>query len=136
LDFAGPTEKRSLVSDSWEGELDSSSDLDLDTDSGIMDSEFRTSKECEAETLFAWDTATDGRTTGRLSSSPSLDDGSPEPSVLGHSNLPTSLPGFRGHAGLLAAKYFLAPGFLFNLFDFTVGGKQGTVFIEEVVTRL
>ena len=57
LDFAGAITKCSLVTDAWEGELDSSVDLDLGTDSGITDSGFRTSKECEPETLtqFAWD---------------------------------------------------------------------------------
>lgn len=138
LDFAGATANCSFVSDSWEDELQSPADLDLDTDSGITDSEFRMSKECEAEilTLFAWDTATDGRPPGRLFSSPSLHDGSAELSVLGPSSLPTSLTEFRGHAGLLAAKCFLAPGFLFGLFDFMVEGKQVTVFAEEAVARL
>ena len=135
LDFAGAMTKCSLVTGSWEGELVSSADLDLGTDSGITDSEFRTSKECEPETLtlFAWDMVTDGNTTGRLSNSPSLLHD--VTSVLGQSNLPASLTGFRGHADLLAAKCFLVPGFLFNLFDFTLG-KQATVFIEGIVTRL
>lgn len=137
LDFAGAVTKCSLVTGSWEGELVSSADLDLGTDSGITDSEFRTSKECEPETLilFAWDTVTDGNTTGRLSSSPSAHDGSAVASALGQSNLLASLTGFRGHADLLAPKCFLALGFLFNLFDLTLG-KQATVFTEGVVTRL
>lgn len=137
LGFAGATAKCSLVTDSWEGELDSSADLDLGTDSGITGSELRTSKECEPETftLFSWDTATDGSTTGRLPSSSSLQDGSAEPSALGQSNLPTSLTGFWGHTDLLAAKCFLTLGFLFNLFDFMLG-KQAAVFTEGVVTTL
>lgn len=138
LDFAGANASCSFVSDSREDELQSSADLDLGSDSGITDSEFRMSKECEAEilTLFAWDTVTDDRPTGRLFSSPSLHDGSAELSIPGPSILPTSLTEFRGHAGLLAAKCFLALGFLLSLFDFMVEGKQVTVFVEEAVARL
>ena len=137
LDFAGAIVNCSLVTDSWEGGLDSSADLDLGTDSGITDSEFRTFKECEPETLtlFVWDTMADGNTPGRLSRSPSLHDGSAEPSVLGPSDLPTSLTAFREQADLLVAKCFLTPGFLFNLFAFVLG-TQATVFTEGVVTRL
>lgn len=138
MGFAGANTSCSFVSDSWEGELQSSVDLDWGPESGVTDSEFRTSKECEAEilTFFAWDTATDDRPTGRLSSSPSLHDGSAELFILGPSILPTSLTEFRGHAGLLAVKCFLAPGFLLSLFDFMVEGKQVTVFVEEAVARL